>query len=91
MDIYTAAKIIAGISGTGSWAILDEFNRISVEVQSIFASMIYIFRSALKRKVDRYILPHFAKDCNIRPSGRLFITSNPGYAGRNTIPIEITK
>ena len=78
------AKMFSGLAQTGAWACLDEFNRISVEVLSVVATQISVIMAAVKKRAKMF----FFEGQNIRliPSCGVFVTMNPGYAGRAELP-----
>jgi len=68
-------NLFTGVSLTGTWACLDEFNRIHLEVLSVVASQLQHLRNAAL----------LAEDKRPRALG-VFITMNPGYKGRTELP-----
>lgn len=79
-------KLFKGLAQQGAWACLDEFNRIDIEVLSVIAQQLLIIRMALLR--DRPFEPfEFEGDLiPLQPNYGVFITMNPGYAGRTQLP-----
>ena len=55
VDYKMTGTMFSGLSQTGAWACLDEFNRIEVEVLSVVASQISAVMQAIKAGLDRYV------------------------------------
>ncbi|XP_071659244.1 dynein axonemal heavy chain 9-like [Patagioenas fasciata] len=84
MDYKSCGNIYKGLSQTGAWGCFDEFNRISVEVLSVVAVQVKSVQDAIREKKKSF---HFlGEDINLVPSVGIFITMNPGYAGRTELP-----
>ncbi|XP_071657151.1 dynein axonemal heavy chain 9-like [Patagioenas fasciata] len=84
MDYKSCGNIYKGLSQTGAWGCFDEFNRISVEVLSVVAVQVKSVQDAIREKKKSF---HFlGEDINLVPSVGVFITMNPGYAGRTELP-----
>jgi MoxR-like ATPase len=62
----------------------DEFNRIEAEVLSVVSSQIKQIQEALKHGVRRFIFE--GREIGIDNRTGIFITMNPGYAGRTELP-----
>ncbi len=78
------SKLFSGLAQSGCWACLDEFNRIDIEVLSVIAQQLQIIRAALLRK--DYEFDFEDKRIPLKQSFGVFITMNPGYAGRTELP-----
>lgn len=77
-------NIYKGLAQTGAWGCFDEFNRISVEVLSVVAVQVKSIQDAIKDKKKRFIFQ--GEEISLVPTVGLFITMNPGYAGRTELP-----
>uniref|UniRef100_A0A4W4HCE4 Dynein, axonemal, heavy polypeptide 9 like n=1 Tax=Electrophorus electricus TaxID=8005 RepID=A0A4W4HCE4_ELEEL len=84
MDYKSIGNIYKGLAQTGVWGCFDEFNRISVEVLSVVAVQVKTIQDAVRNKKHRF---HFlGEEIQLKPTVGLFITLNPGYAGRAELP-----
>ncbi|XP_071672596.1 dynein axonemal heavy chain 9 isoform X7 [Patagioenas fasciata] len=84
MDYKSCGNIYKGLSQTGAWGCFDEFNRISVEVLSVVAVQVKSVQDAIREKKKSFNF--LGEDINLVPSVGIFITMNPGYAGRTELP-----
>ncbi|KAJ8682461.1 hypothetical protein QAD02_018253 [Eretmocerus hayati] len=84
MDYKSCGNIYKGLAQTGAWGCFDEFNRISVEVLSVVAVQVKSVQDAIKEKKE--IFNFMGEMIPLVPTVGIFITMNPGYAGRTELP-----
>lgn len=84
MDYKSVGRIFSGLVQSGSWGCFDEFNRIKIEVISVVAMQILSILNALSTKMTAFSFMGQHIPCN--PNCGIFITMNPGYAGRTELP-----
>ena len=84
VDFKMTGKMLSGLAQTGAWACLDEFNRIEVEVLSVVATQISMLMQAIKEQRKRFNF--LGQDIRLIPTCGVFVTMNPGYAGRSELP-----
>ncbi|XP_039966059.1 dynein beta chain, ciliary [Bactrocera tryoni] len=84
MDYKSCGNIYKGLAQTGAWGCFDEFNRIAVEVLSVVAVQVKTIQDAIK--MHRKWFTFMGESIALVPSVGIFITLNPGYAGRTELP-----
>ncbi|XP_059764547.1 dynein axonemal heavy chain 9 [Balaenoptera ricei] len=84
MGYKSCGNIYKGLAQTGAWGCFDEFNRISVEVLSVVAVQVKSIQDAIRDKKQRFSF--LGEEISLNPSVGIFITMNPGYAGRTELP-----
>ncbi|KAI3434555.1 hypothetical protein D9Q98_002628 [Chlorella vulgaris] len=87
MDFRTMGQIFKGLAQTGSWACLDEFNRIPVPVLSVSSTQYKSLLDALRAQKQHFVFEE--ADIAIKSSAMMFITMNPGYPGRAELPESV--
>ncbi|XP_062567134.1 dynein beta chain, ciliary-like [Saccostrea cucullata] len=84
MDYKSIGNIYKGLAQSGAWGCFDEFNRIAVEVLSVVAVQVKCIQDAIKEKKKTFNF--LGETIKLVPTVGLFITMNPGYAGRTELP-----
>ena len=84
LDYKAMGAIFNGLVQCGAWGCFDEFNRIEAEVLSVVSSQIKQIQEALKHDLKRFQFEGKEIKCDSRTG--VFITMNPGYAGRTELP-----
>ncbi|KAL8438977.1 hypothetical protein Efla_006922 [Eimeria flavescens] len=84
LDHQMTSRLFSGLAQSGAWACFDEFNRIEVEVLSVVAQQLLTIQTAIRAK--RAVAEFDGKSLSVDSRVGVFITNNPGYAGRTQLP-----
>jgi dynein heavy chain len=84
LDYVAMGIIFSGLIQTGFWGCFDEFNRINVEVLSVVSAQIKLIQNGLIG--ERKMIDFLGVQMKLVSSIGIFITMNPGYAGRSELP-----
>ncbi|XP_063171723.1 dynein axonemal heavy chain 10 [Candoia aspera] len=87
MDFKAVGKIFSGLAQCGAWGCFDEFNRIDASVLSVISSQIQTIRNALMNQLKTFQFE--GQEIALDPRMGIFITMNPGYAGRTELPESV--
>ncbi|KAJ0403889.1 hypothetical protein ATCC90586_002605 [Pythium insidiosum] len=84
LDYKSVGRMFSGLVQSGGWGCFDEFNRIEIEVLSVVAQQVLTIMQALATKQTQLLFLGTLIKCNHNMG--IFITMNPGYAGRTELP-----
>lgn len=78
------AKIFSGLCQVGAWGCFDEFNRIELAVLSVIQAQVKTILNGLTMNLKKFQFE--GSEIVLDKKVSLFITMNPGYAGRTELP-----
>ncbi|SMQ54365.1 unnamed protein product [Zymoseptoria tritici ST99CH_3D7] len=92
-DFQAMGRIFLGISQVGAWGCFDEFNRLEERILSAVSQQIQNIQVGLrKRALDPNAqIDLVGRQLKVHPLTGMFITMNPGYAGRSNLPDNLKK
>ena len=83
-DFTAMGRIFVGLCQCGAWGCFDEFNRLEERILSAVSQQILTIQRGLKDDLPSITL--LGKQVRLDPRVGLFVTMNPGYAGRSNLP-----
>uniref|UniRef100_A0A6E8V0M9 Dynein heavy chain 10, axonemal n=1 Tax=Anopheles coluzzii TaxID=1518534 RepID=A0A6E8V0M9_ANOCL len=87
MDFRAVGTVLSGLTQCGAWGCFDEFNRIDISVLSVISTQLQTIKTALVCRVKTFMFE--GNEINLDPKVGIFITMNPGYAGRTELPESV--
>lgn len=88
-DFQAMSRLFVGICRLGCWGCFDEFNRLSDKILSAVSSQIEKIESSLVEGLSHITLTD--KTFEVQNGTAIFITMNPGYAGRYELPENLKR
>jgi dynein heavy chain 1, cytosolic len=91
-DTSAIGRILEGVARSGTFLCFDEFNRLEEGVLSAVSTSISAIQAALAAGAETLEFPGAPADMPrspLNPSVGIFITMNPGYAGRSVLPENV--
>ena len=83
-------RIFVGLCQVGAWGCFDEFNRLEERMLSACSQQIQAIQETLRSihatKDKNLTVDLVGKRVAVNPDMAIFITMNPGYAGRSNLP-----
>ncbi|KAM9294157.1 cytoplasmic dynein 1 heavy chain 1 [Gastrophryne carolinensis] len=97
-DFQAMGRIFVGLCQVGAWGCFDEFNRLEERMLSAVSQQVQCIQEALREHSnpnrDRSLTVTcelLNKQVKVSPDMAIFITMNPGYAGRSNLPDNLKK
>ena len=83
-DFQAMGRIFRGLCQVGAWGCFDEFNRLEERILSAVSQQIWTIQTGLRDQKSEILL--LDKPVKLHPNVGIFVTMNPGYAGRSNLP-----
>lgn len=92
-DFQAMGRIFLGICQVGAWGCFDEFNRLEERILSAVSQQVQNIQLGLRKATDAATpqIELIGRQVQLHSSTGIFITMNPGYAGRSNLPDNLKK
>jgi dynein heavy chain 1 len=95
-DFQAVGRIFIGLCQVGAWGCFDEFNRLEERMLSAVSQQIQTIQETLRMynntsKDKTHSVDLIGRQVSLNPNMAIFITMNPGYAGRSNLPDNLKK
>lgn len=92
-DFQAMGRIFLGISQVGAWGCFDEFNRLEERILSAVSQQVQNIQVGLRKRAQdpNAQIDLIGRQLKVHPLTGMFITMNPGYAGRSNLPDNLKK
>ena len=92
-DFQAMGRIFLGICRVGAWGCFDEFNRLEERILSAVSQQIQNIQLGLRKAAvdDKAEIELIGRNLRVHGNTGIFITMNPGYAGRSNLPDNLKK
>ena len=92
-DFQAMGRIFLGLCQVGAWGCFDEFNRLEERILSAVSQQIQNIQIGLRKSSSDYKaqIDLVGRRLSVNLNSGIFITMNPGYAGRSNLPDNLKK
>src|SRR5690554_3003151 len=92
-DYAAMGRIFSGLCQVGAWGCFDEFNRLEERILSAVSQQVQNIQLGLKKAIENpeSQIELVGRQLGVHRNTGIFITMNPGYAGRSNLPDNLKK
>ncbi|BGP45295.1 dynein heavy chain [Rhodotorula kratochvilovae] len=92
-DFQAMGRIFVGLCQVGAWGCFDEFNRLEERILSAVSQQVQTIQLGLSASVvnPSTEIELVGRQLKVNQDTGIFITMNPGYAGRSNLPDNLKK
>ncbi|KAL0081796.1 dynein heavy chain [Phycomyces blakesleeanus] len=92
-DFQAMGRIFIGLCQVGAWGCFDEFNRLEERILSAVSQQVQTIQLGLKEATinPNHEIELVDRNVKVNTDTGIFITMNPGYAGRSNLPDNLKK